>query len=337
MPRARAGEAALVSAPAPQTLLKLVSQVNPETRKRWSALGKALVTLTLLVVTIRLVETDTLVDRFRQADPLPLAASALLLIAGGFAGAASWFCVLRSRVSPLAFRDVAASHWIGMFFNSFLPTNFGGDVVKGYRLARAQGQAGFVVVSLLIDRAVNLCALGVIGLVALLLQPGRREWLVALAVALGALLTAASLGANRLRTRIARWPRTPRRAHVAELLDPVLALAAAPRRLFPLLLAAGASQILKTWQTVFVIRALGLDIPALCAWSVVPLFGFVSALPISIGGLGVREAVAHHLAAPLGMDNTHLVAFSLAGHAMVVLVNMLGVIPFLFARRKRAA
>ncbi len=311
--------------------------MRPETKKRFSTLGKLAVTLTLLAVTIRFVETDTLVERFRQADPLSLAVSALLLIAGGFAGTASWFCVLRTRLPSLSFRETAACYWIGMFFNSFLPTNVGGDVVKGYRLVRDQGQTAFVVVSLLIDRAVNLCALAAIGVGALLLQLGRRDWLSAFAAVLLAVLTAAPFAANRLRAWIARRPHASAPSKIAVLLDPVLSLAATPRRFIPLLLAAGASQIFKTWQTVFVIRALSLDIPSLCAWSVVPLFGFVSALPISIGGLGVREAVANHLATPLGMDNTHFVAFSLAGHAMVVLVNMLGVIPFLFAKRKKLA
>ena len=121
----------------------------------------------------------------------------------------------------------------------------------------------------------------------------------------------------------------------AALLEPVFELMSLPRRFAPMLAAAGVSQLLKTWQNVFLIQALSLDIPALCMWYVIPLFGVVSALPISIGGLGVREVVAHHLAAPLGMDNTHLVAFSLASQFIVTVVDMFGVLPFLFANRHR--
>jgi hypothetical protein len=101
----------------------------------------------------------------------------------------------------------------------------------------------------------------------------------------------------------------------------------------PLLLAALASQAFKTLSNLFIIYAFDLEIPALSMWMVIPLFGVVSALPISIGGLGVRELTAQAVAGPLGLDNTHLVALSLAGHALVAAVGMLGAIPLLTRRR----
>jgi hypothetical protein len=86
---------------------------------------------------------------------------------------------------------------------------------------------------------------------------------------------------------------------------------------------------LKTANNVFLIAALGLKIPVLCMWVVIPLFGLVSALPVSIGGLGVREMVAHGISGPMHLNNTHLVTLSLTGHLMVVLVNMLGALTLL--------
>ena len=126
------------------------------------------------------------------------------------------------------------------------------------------------------------------------------------------------------------------RGSARALVREACAFAGAPRRLAPLLLAAFASQVLKTWSNLFIIRALGLAIPPLSMWMVIPLFGVVSALPVSIGGLGVRELTAQAVAGPLGLDNTHLVALSLAGHALVVAVDMLGAIPLLTRRRNGA-
>ena len=136
-----------------------------------------------------------------------------------------------------------------------------------------------------------------------------------------------------LGARVRRWPRAGVRGRLVPLLEPVFDWASEPRVFGPTLLAALASQLLKIWHNVFVLRALGIDLPALCVWYVVPIFGLVSALPVSIGGLGLRETVAGRIAASLGSDSSHLVLFSLAGYVMVVLVNMLGAIPFLFAKR----
>ncbi len=279
---------------------------------------------------------DTVWDRFRHVSLPQLAQAAALLTLGGFAGAASWFRVLRTRFPELTYRSAAVFHWKGMFFNSFLPSNVGGDVVKGYIVARDRGQTGFVVTSLLVDRAINLGMLVCIGVIAFLLHAGHI-WgaaaflLLVFLSAAGAMACARSLRARLSVTDASGW-----RAATVRGLDAVCELTASPRRLFPVLAAAFASQFLKTWQNLFVLRALSLAIPEACIWSVIPLFGVVSALPISIGGLGVREMVAQHISAPLGIDPSQLVAFSLASQLTVVLVNMLGVLAFLWKTTPRA-
>ena len=311
---------------------------------------KLAVTLVLLAVALCTVHIDTLAASLRGADIGPMLAAALLLVLGGFAGAASWFCILRLRLPGLRFRDAAVCHWIGMFFNSFLPSNVGGDAVKGWLVSRAasgaqpEGRVGFIVVSLLLDRVVNLAMLLGIGCFALSLE--RLGWPAAIGfLGLCALVVMAAMAFSR-RTRCADLaqdadePETPPRRWkllLRSLAADLLALAGEPRRLFPLLLAAFASQLLKTGSNVFVVLALGLKMPLFCVWYVIPLFGVVSALPVSIGGLGVREMVASAVAEPLQIDNTHLVALSLAGHMLTVLVNLLGALPLMFKGIRRAS
>jgi hypothetical protein len=309
--------------------------MTPITKARLKSAIKLTVTLSLLAFSLSLIKFDTLKTCLRHADYALLAVSALIILLGGFAGAASWYCVLRARLPTLTYRGVAACHWSGMFFNSFLPSNVGGDVVKGYIVARDQGQTGFVVTSLLLDRVINLGMLLCIGGFTLLLQLGEPLWAAGFLTLLGALLLGGLASARWLRDRVRRWPGTGAIGKAASLLEPVFELAATPRLLFPTLLAAFASQFLKTLHNVFVILALGLKIPTFCVWYVIPLFGVVSALPVSIGGLGLRELVAQGLSGPMRIDNTHLVTLSLAGHLMVVLVNMLGVLPFLLRRAQQ--
>lgn len=312
-----------------------VNGMTPKTKTRLKLFGKIAVTTVFLAAVSRLIDLGVLTDRLRHAELGPLTVAGLIFALSGFAGAASWLCVMRTRLPEITYRETAACHWSGMFFNSFLPTNVGGDVVKGYMVARGHGQTGFVVTSLLVDRAINLGVLVCIGAFALLLG-SNTVWALAFLLGLGALFLLLTLGARRLTEWIRRWPPSDVRGRLAPLLEPVAELMAARRRFALMLAAAGASQFLKTWQNVFLIQALNLDIPTLCVWYVIPLFGVVSALPISIGGLGVREAVAHHLSGPMSIDNTHLVAFSLASQFIVTVVNMFGAIPFLFARRSAA-
>ncbi len=309
--------------------------MRPQARARLLTALKVAVTLGLLAWAFSLIDFRTLRGRLSGANVMMLAVSAAILVAGGFAGAGSWFFILRARLPALSYRQTAACHWSGMFFNSFLPSNVGGDVVKGYIVARDQGQAGFVVTSLLLDRAINLGMLLCIGVFALLIQLGRPLLAAAFLALLTLLLAAVLASARRLCAVMRRWPKEGLKGRLAELAEPVFDLAATPRLLAPTLLAALGSQMLKTWQNVFVILALGLAIPPFSVWFLIPVLGVVSALPISIGGLGPREMVAQRLAEPMGVSGTDMVLLSVAGHLAVVLVNTLGVVPFLFAKRKR--
>ena len=176
-------------------------------RKRLTLLMKAAVTLALLAVALHWVRLDVLAASLRRAQPGPLLAAALLLVLGGFAGAASWFCILRARLPAMRFRDAAACHWCGMFFNSFLPSNVGGDVVKGYIVVREQGQTGFVVTSLLLDRVANLGMLLCIGVFTFLLQLGYSLWAVGFLLLLAVSLLGVLASAVRLRDKVRGVPR----------------------------------------------------------------------------------------------------------------------------------
>lgn len=298
--------------------------------EKTKALLKLTVTATLLVAAFKLINFKIMLAHLKEADLKLLAVAVLALIAGAFAGCLSWFLILRMRWPDFRFKTALAAYWSGMFFNSFLPSNVGGDVVKGYLVTRAQGATGFVVASLVLDRIVNMGILTCIGVTALLIELEQKIWASLFCAALGIALLASHLFAKRLRRTVptGKW---------AAWLDPLLELAGTPQRLFPVLGAAFCSQLLKTLQNVFVILALQLAVPLFCVWYVIPLFGIVSALPVSVGGLGLREMVAQGLAGHMELDNTHLVALSLVGHLTVVAVNMLGAIPFFFVKSKQNA
>lgn len=303
------------------------------TDKRLKAGLKLAVTLVLLAFSLHFIRPGQLVQSLHGARLGPLAVSALLLLMGTFAGAASWFFILRMRLGHIRFREVLATHWAGMFFNTFLPTNVGGDVVKSCVMARGKNATGFIVTSVILDRLLNLGLLLLIGLLALLCTTGHR--------AAAGILSAAAIAAAAGTVAVSRyvWRRLRQAGHTgkgARVLRPVCELAATPKTLFPALFAAALSQSLKIWQNAFVIHALGLSLPTLYVWFIIPLFGIVSALPVSIGGLGVREVVAQFIAGPLNLDNTDLVSLSLAGHVMVILLNMFGLVPCLLLKRKHA-
>lgn len=98
--------------------------------------------------------------------------------------------------------------------------------------------------------------------------------------------------------------------------------------------AALLSQGLKIGCHLFLIQALGLDLAPDSIWYVIPIFGVISALPISIGGIGLREYAALGVAGALALRPEELVALSLSSHLLCAVVNALGLGPFLWMRHQ---
>ncbi len=86
-------------------------------------------------------------------------AVALLLYAGAVTcGGLKWYVLLRAQRIDIPFMALLAYTFEGVFFNNFLPANVGGDVMRGYGLARHTDRAAEAAVSVVVDRVVGLIA-----------------------------------------------------------------------------------------------------------------------------------------------------------------------------------
>jgi hypothetical protein len=110
-----------------------------------------------------------------------------------------WQLLNRAQGLTTSFGQLLDVYYVGMFFNTFLPSGFGGDAVRAYELSRLSGQAGSSLASVAVDRFTSLYALLLLGTGALAVAPAAwrvvpLEAVVALdavgAVAFGVLLQA---------------------------------------------------------------------------------------------------------------------------------------------------
>src|SRR5258707_6546016 len=90
---------------------------------------------------------------------VPLVVLALLLaVASGASKAWRWGVVMRWRGIHLTPGYLLFSYFIGMFFNNFLPSGFGGDVVRAYEAARDTGRGAESVTAIVIERGSGMLA-----------------------------------------------------------------------------------------------------------------------------------------------------------------------------------
>lgn len=216
-----------------------------------------------------------------------------------------WQVLLRAQGLTLPTRWVHGVFWVGQFYNSFLPGGIAGDAVRFGYLWRVQPDSkAKAAASLIADRLLGLGALFALAALALGLHlamaPGGRELQVLLIASLAALGVLLAAGWSATQTRW--WEPLSARVLGAErataLHDAAVALGA---RHVALVTATVLS--IGVWLVDFVslwllARAVGLEAGVLGMTVAATAAYVAAALPVSIGGHGVRESA---LIAVLGL------------------------------------
>jgi uncharacterized membrane protein YbhN (UPF0104 family) len=224
-------------------------------------------------------------------------------------------------------RRLIVLYFVGGFFNTFLPTGVGGDVVRVVELSRDSRRTSESVGTVFVDRLAGLVVLFGLALSAL---PFSRDLitgelkLIILAIAGGGILAAWLLFQQRWADRLLGvLPFGQRlRVRLADLYQSVhsagtgaMGRALGISLLFNLLLIS-----------VVAVLAMGLGI-RVSLWYYflfVPLVSFSLTLPISISGLGVRETTFVLLFGQAGVGEPLALALSLSFYAVTVAVGLVG-------------
>ena len=252
---------------------------------------------------------------------LPLWLGALAgFLAGHRLGAVKWRRLVNAGRAGLGSRDSVRCYAAGLFANLCLPSVIGGDVLRAALAARATGRVEATVLGSIADRLIDLLASGGIIIGAATFAhaafPGWGSTALKVGIAL-ALLVGLALTPLLVRMPLKRWPRRVRRRIGRSL----VALRYVARDTRTAVFAVAISICV---QTIFILLnvwigvSIGIDIP-LAAWFFAwPLAKFAATIPISPGGLGVRDAAFGALLVPLGVPLAVGVVASLIWQSVLI-------------------
>jgi uncharacterized membrane protein YbhN (UPF0104 family) len=298
-------------------------------------LARILISGLLLAWVLTQAGLASLAAAARDADFGLYGLALLLAVLGILVRAARWHWLLRSVGARVSYGRAVYLYFIGAFFNTFLPTGFGGDVVRVLEIgpgATSQQAAG----TALVDRLTGFIMLFVLALAALpfaysLLPANLTLPIAALA---GAVLVASLLlFEGRLIRRLTNWlPAKLSPAGDAWIGRTYAVITACGLRgVGGALLWSLLFNLLLIVESLLVSRALGLTVPASLFFLFVPVTTAALLVPISIAGLGVREGLYVTLLGQVGVGATQAVALSLATYSLDVAMGLIGGIVYLVA------
>ncbi len=256
-----------------------------------------------------------------------------------------WRVLLRAKGVDIATGKLFSFYMVGMFANNFLPGGLGGDAVKAYSLYRHSGAGNVAVASVFVERFCGILALSFLGAIAcawmLIAGQARVVALWVLPVVLALAGAAAMIWSVRL-AALLRWllQRTVPavvRARALALMETVHSYRDDRTTLAA---ALALSVLLQAAIAVFynvVGIALGIPVPLLYFLLFLPIITIITLLPVSLGGLGVRELAMVYLFAAVGVSSVDVLAVSLSAHVLNTALSLWGGLILLADRVRPAA
>ena len=257
-----------------------------------------------------------------------------------------WALLLKAQHLEVPFRSLTASFLVATFFNNFLPSNIGGDVVRIADTAPVARSRTLATTVVLLDRGIGLLALVLVAAVGSTLHPRFRDGhtIGAGLLWLGFVVAATfAIAAVRFPHVFAKLAHPLRRLH-AEWVDQRLARFTATLSRFqetPGALAgcfAGAVIVQGAIVAFYLAIARSVHIPI--GFSelavIVPVTLIVQMLPVSMNGFGVREATFGFYFTRLGLPLESALVVSFMGAALILLFSLSGGVTYLARHAGRA-
>lgn len=297
---------------------------------------KVAVSTTLLALIFILLPWARVWQSLRQLPPLVWVCVWLGFGLGHALGVLKWRLFVNAGRASLGIVDAAQCYAAGLFANLCLPSIVGGDLLRMAMAGKISKRPEAVLWGGVLDRVTDVTGLAILvavgGLLARHSLPGWGAQLLTVGIVLS-LFVAAILLPFVLRRPIVWWPRKLRRK-VGRSLVAIRRLGRQPR------IALAGLTLSIAIQTTFVLlnawlgHHIGVRVP-LAVWFLVwPLAKVASLMPISLGGLAIREASLAALLKPFGVPLALGVLTSLLWQTVLIAGGLMGGLAYLVLNRR---
>ena len=299
---------------------------------RWAA---AILILGLLLYFLPFEQLRSALSRVPLTRFLAVLLIYLVALTGGIT---KWHTVVNAAGARLSFATSAQCYTSGLFGALFLPSIIGGDVARLAVGISHSPRPAAVITGNVADRFLDIAAQLTLVSLGLILLPGSLPVAlqsparhVLFAGVLGAVIFVLLLWALHrplLRGRSIRF-----RRRIAQLRHALRAVSRQPHRLVFGWLLGTSVQGTYVLLTALLGISCGLTLPLrvwLFAW---PLAKIAAVLPITQGGIGVREAALVVLLAPFGAAASKVLATGMVWEGVIITAGLLaGLTAFLLRR-----
>jgi len=285
--------------------------LNKKVRERLIFVFKVVLSLLAIIYVLKRVNFGDIVNVIGSARDLFLVFAFLLFVASKLIAAHRTLLILRQYGIPISGWDNLKLYWTGMFYNLFLPGGIGGDVYKTV-IINNMHKSGIKISagSVITDRIAGVAALIVLALLC---------------------LPFTSLTSNYLWVTLAGVPVT-----IIGFISLILIFMPGLKNITgKLLIWSFVVQIFQMLAILMILTAFSIKAGQIEYLLIFLVSSVAAMLPISVGGIGIREIVFLKMSGYLLLDQKIAVTISLTFYFITVLGSLSGLITALEKRKNK--
>jgi hypothetical protein len=275
-----------------------------------------------------IVDLQEVIKTLRHTQLSVFMIAILVCISAVFISAKRWSLFIPEIMK---YSRLLSFYFIGSFFNTFLPGRVGGEAVKVFYLYRDTGKGGASIASVFMDKYTGISAMVGVSLVAFIggysyIRETEIIWFIPV---ICVVFLIASLILWRL-----NWGKIK---FLSSFYTPLMEYKLRKKIIYKALLLAFIIQVIGIIEVYILSLSIGLEVPIIYFFIFVPIISAISAIPISIAGLGIREAgfaaLFNLVFAKVGVTSDQAVSLSILMFAAMCLVSLIGGVEYLRIRK----
>ncbi len=275
----------------------------------------------------------------------PIALAFLVTFTAIFVHSLKLWILVRTTEPKASLLDVLRAYYIGTFFNAFLPTSVGGDLMKINEMRKAAIPLRHAAASVVVERGTGVIVVLVLaaafsicwGSLFARLKLGAVRWPLAVAsVGFFALLGCLyALWRARLKALLKSRAESKVLGRIYWVIESFYAFADRPAAMLAALGLSALFYAVGAANIVLVAHAVGASVSPILVVGIIPIVKIPEMLSISVGGLGIREGAMTYCLAHLDVAPAQAAAVALMLRLLSWMHSALG--GFIYALGRRSA
>ncbi|MFH1655846.1 MAG: lysylphosphatidylglycerol synthase transmembrane domain-containing protein [Candidatus Omnitrophota bacterium] len=305
---------------------------------------KISITLGLLFFLFTKIDINKMISIIKEIDLFYFSIAIILFVFNYYLGIVRWHVLLRGIGTRIPFSRVALSYLMGLAVNLFVPSTVGGDLARGIDLSiYSSSSKPKIMATVILDRMCGFIAVVVIALFSIILGyklVSDKAVLITLGIlALMLLLVILILFSKtvlKLFLRIFHKIKTVQNGLIR--FNEAMSFFRSKSQIKTLMLGLSLGFLIQLIVVIlfyFVAMSLRLDIKIIYFFIFIPIVSAISMIPLTIGGLGLRDTSAVFFFTRVGLSASGAFALSLIGFLFIMLAGVIGGIVYVFTLRPR--